>query len=196
MLCSDLEQFLQYFLCRICLWTMEWSTEWFFGGCFICGRKINKSQLSGVTAWVVNVCSAFRFKSQIKIIISIYRVSLKKRSLRDWHPKKWFQGQPVKMCRCKSFLLVVSKAVSCSCPLGRTKISKSFRNSILTWYMLYLYEWRPKMQKKWFLGKSMPHYHNSKSQITSREYFTVFGMGMSNWLLWKPPKEKNYTGTF
>ena len=26
-----------------------------------------------------------------------YRVSLKKRSLRDWHPK-WFQGQPVKMC--------------------------------------------------------------------------------------------------
>ena len=72
----------------------------------------------------------------------------KKRSLRDWHPKKWFQGQPVKMCRCKSFLLVVSKAVSCSCPLGRTKISKSFRNSILTWYMLYLYEWRPKMQKK------------------------------------------------
>ena len=77
-----------------------------------------------------------------------YRVSLKKRSLRDWHPKKWFQGQPVKMCRCKSFLLVVSKAVSCSCPLGRTKISKSFRNSILTWYMLYLYEWRPKMQKR------------------------------------------------
>ena len=82
-----------------------------------------------------------------------YRVSLKKRSLRDWHPKKWFQGQPVKMCRCKSFLLVVSKAVSCSCPLGRTKISKSFRNSILTWYMLYLYEWRAKMQKKRFLGR-------------------------------------------
>ena len=96
-------------------------------------------------------------------------MSLKKRSLRDWHPKKWFQGQPVKMCRCKSFLLVVSKAVSCSCPLGRTKISKSFRNSILTWYMLYLYEWRPKMQKKWFLGKSMPHYHNSKSQIPNHK---------------------------
>ena len=32
-----------------------------------------------------------------------YRVSLKKRSLRDWHPKKWFQGQPVKICRCKFF---------------------------------------------------------------------------------------------
>ena len=36
----------------------------------------------------------------------------KKRFLRDWHPKKWFQGQPVKMCRCKYFLLVVSKAVN------------------------------------------------------------------------------------
>ena len=29
--------------------------------------------------------------------LDTYRVSLKKRSLRDWHPK-WFQGQPVKMC--------------------------------------------------------------------------------------------------
>ena len=43
-----------------------------FSGCFICGQKINISQLNGVTAWVGNVCSAFRFKSQIKIIISIY----------------------------------------------------------------------------------------------------------------------------
>ena len=38
------------------------------------------------------------------------------------------------------------------CRVGCTKISKSFRNSYLTWYMLYLYERRPKMQKKWFLG--------------------------------------------
>ena len=36
--------------------------------------------------------------------------------------------------------------------VGCTKISKSCRNSNLTWCKLYLCERRPKMQKKWFLG--------------------------------------------
>ena len=45
-------------------------------------------------------------------------------------------------------------------PLGCTKISKSFQNSILTWYMLYLYERRPKMQKKMIFGAfSSPGHH-------------------------------------
>ena len=36
--------------------------------------------------------------------------------------------------------------------LGCTKMSKSCRNSNLTWYMLYLYERRPKMQRNDFWG--------------------------------------------
>ena len=44
--------------------------------------------------------------------------------------------------------------VNCSkhCALGCTKISKSCRNSNLTWCKLYLYERRPKMQKKMIFG--------------------------------------------
>ena len=38
------------------------------------------------------------------------------------------------------------------CTVGCTKVSKSCRNSNPTWCKLYLYERRPKMQKKWFLG--------------------------------------------
>ena len=53
---------------------------------------------------------------------------------------------------------------------GCTKISKSFRNSILTGYMLYLYEWRPKMQKKndfWEKACRITTTPNPKSQAES-----------------------------
>ena len=45
---------------------------------------------------------------------------------------------------------------------------KKFRNSILTWYMLYLYEWRPKMQKKhlWGVFKSA-HFQVPESGTSS-----------------------------
>ena len=65
--------------------------------------------------WLLCQMSTFLAEKKLWGHGGTYRVSLKRRSLRDWHPK-WFQGQPVKMCRCNSFLLVVSKAVSCSCP--------------------------------------------------------------------------------
>ena len=48
--------------------------------------------------------------------------------------------------------MVRSEVCNSGCLLGCTKISKSFRNSYPTWYILYLYKSRRKMQKKWFLG--------------------------------------------
>ena len=58
------------------------------------------------------------------------------------------------MCSYKTRIdkIELERSATWICPLGYTKISKSFRNSILTWYMLYLYEGTPKMQKKDFWG--------------------------------------------
>ena len=62
-----------------------------------------------------------------------------------WYLSNPFLTQNIIVTLCSVFKLdqiELERSATWICPLGCTKISKSFRNSILTWYMLYLYERR------------------------------------------------------